>query len=334
MHTNELKILLSGINIKDPSRFESLDELYFEVKDKIKKRDVSKELEYVEKNSIKLISFFDDDYPERLRQMDYPPVVLYVKGKLKELSMPLAVVGSRHPSGYGQKALKHILPPIVEAGFEIISGLAMGIDALAHKIAIGGGGYTIGVLGCGIDIVYPYSNKALFELMPQKGCIISEFPLSTPPNRYNFPRRNRIIAGLSDAVFVVEAELKSGSLITARIAAEQGKTVFALPGDIFSKRSEGTNRLIYDGATIVIDRYTIPSHFYVELKKEIGQYSDYATPELEEKEKLVYEAMDAEMDENEIALKTQLTIQEVAEIIFDLSLKGLVKKTPSGYIRQ
>ena len=330
MHTNELAILLSGLSIKDLNDFKSLEEAYDRYKDKIKKRNISKELDYIEKNNIEVINFFDDKYPNSLRQIPYPPVTLYVKGKLKEMELPIAIVGTRYPSGYGEKVVKYLTENLVDAGFSIISGLALGIDAMAHAWTLNKGGYTVAVLGCGIDVVYPQKNKNLFKRIEENGCIISEFPISTPPNRYNFPARNRIIAGLSKGTIVVEADIKSGSLITARLTAEQGKPVFAVPGEIFSKRSRGTNKLISEGAIPVLDINSILSYFYLELKADLDRLKEENT-ELTEKEKLVLNSLEGEMNEDELSSSTGLNIEELSEILFDLELKGLIKRTAIGY---
>ncbi len=330
MHTNELAILLSGLSIKDLNDFKSLEETYDRYKDKIKKRNILKELDYIEKNDIEVINFFDDKYPDSLRQIPYPPVTLYIKGKLKEMELPIAIVGTRYPSGYGEKVVKYLTENLVDAGFSIISGLALGIDAMAHAWTLNKGGYTVAVLGCGIDVVYPQKNKNLFKRIEENGCIISEFPISTPPNRYNFPARNRIIAGLSKGTIVVEADIKSGSLITARLTAEQGKPVFAVPGEIFSKRSRGTNKLISEGAIPVLDINSILSHFYLELKADLDRLKEENT-ELTEKEKLVLNSLEGEMNEDELSSSTGLNIEELSEILFDLELKGLIKRTAIGY---
>ncbi len=330
MHTNELAILLSGLSIKDLNDFKSLEETYDRYKDKIKKRNILKELDYIEKNDIEVINFFDDKYPDSLRQIPYPPVTLYIKGKLKEMELPIAIVGTRYPSGYGEKVVKYLTENLVDAGFSIISGLALGIDAMAHAWTLNKGGYTVAVLGCGIDVVYPQKNKNLFKRIEENGCIISEFPISTPPNRYNFPARNRIIAGLSKGTIVVEADIKSGSLITARLTAEQGKPVFAVPGEIFSKRSRGTNKLISEGAIPFLDINSILSYFYLELKADLDKLKEENT-ELTEKEKLVLNSLEGEMNEDELSSSTGLNIEELSEILFDLELKGLIKRTAIGY---
>ena len=328
MQTNELAILMSGLSIKEPEKYNSLDEIYYKAKHKIKKRDITKELEYIEKNNIRIVSFFDDDYPENLRLIPYPPLVLYIKGEFRENPLTIAVVGTRYPSGYGQRVVKYLLPYLVESGFSIVSGLALGIDALAHKTTLENNGYTIAVLGNGLSITYPQKNRELYRQIEQKGCLISEFGVFTPPLRQNFPARNRVIAGLSKATIVIEADIKSGSLITARLTAEQGKTVFSVPGEIFSKRSKGTNKLISEGAVPVIDVNTILEHFYIELKEELKEAENPIN--LSEDEKIVLELMEGSITEDELAIKSNMEIDKISEILFDLELKGLVKRNDYG----
>ncbi len=330
MHTSEIAILLSGLSIKDLNDFKNIDDVYEKYKNKIKKRDTSKEIDYIEKNDIEVVNFFDDRYPDSLRQIPYPPVTLYVKGKLKEMELPIAIVGTRYPSGYGEKVVKYLTENLAEVGFSIISGLALGIDAMAHAWTLNKGGYTVAVLGCGIDVVYPQKNRNLFKRIEEDGCIISEFPISTPPNRYNFPARNRIIAGLSKGTIVVEADIKSGSLITARLTVEQGKPVFSVPGEIFSKRSKGTNKLISEGAIPILDINSILSYFYLELKADLDRLKE-ENAEMTKNEKLIIDSLEGEMNEDELSRATGLNITELSEILFDLELKGLIKRTPVGY---
>ena len=188
-------------------------------------------------------------YPEKLRLLADPPQVLYYRGDLSLLKKPaLAVVGSRQATKYGLKVVKKLIPSLVKAGFTIISGMARGIDAAAHWAAIESGGQTIAVLGCGLDVIYPKENQLLYQKVQ---LLLSEFPPGTKPEAKNFPQRNRIIAGLADAILVIEAARKSGTMITARYATEQGKEVFAVPGPITSPQSEGTAWLIQQGAKLV-----------------------------------------------------------------------------------
>ncbi len=208
--------------------------------------------ECAEKN-IKILTYADADYPERLRNIADPPLVLYYKGRLPDCDeMPLiGVVGTRRATAYGLTTAKRMGYQIASCGGIVVSGLAFGIDGMAMAGALMAGSPVIGVLGCGADVVYPMSNRHLFEDVERNGCILTEFPPGTPPKRWNFPRRNRIISGLSCGVLVVEAPEKSGALITAQQAADQGRDVFVVPGNIDVSSCAGSNALLRDGAAAV-----------------------------------------------------------------------------------
>ena len=209
-------------------------------------------LKWLEGESNHLLTLADDDYPAHLLEIADPPPVLYLKGRRELLGRPgLAVVGSRNATPSGLKNAEAFARSLSEAGFTIISGMALGIDAAAHRGGLSGGGSSIAVVGTGLDLVYPARNKALAHDLAETGLIISEFALGTPALAKNFPRRNRIISGLSRGVLVVEAALASGSLITARQAGEQGREVFAVPGSIHSPFSKGCHQLIKQGAKLV-----------------------------------------------------------------------------------
>lgn len=197
-----------------------------------------------------VITLADASYPELLRAIDDPPVVLYCRGKLQTLAArpAVAVVGPREQTNYGYRVTKNLVYQMARAGVTIVSGMARGTDAAAHAAALEAGMPTIAVLGCGLDICYPHENAALYEDIPKTGVIISEYPPGTPPIGSNFPARNRIVSGISCAVLLPEAPKKSGSLITAACAADQGREVFAVPGNIDTDSSAGTNALIRDGA--------------------------------------------------------------------------------------
>jgi DNA processing protein len=210
-----------------------------------------REIERAREMGIDIITCEDRDYPGNLLNIyDYPPL-LYVKGSLSPEEICVAVVGSRLASVYGRYTTEKISRELALRGITVVSGLARGIDAAAHSGALAGKGRTIAVLGCGLDIVYPPENKELAQAVAAHGALLTEFPFGTPPNAPNFPSRNRIISGISLGVVVVEAGEKSGSLITARIAAEQGRSVFAVPGEIGAAGSRGTHRLIKQGAMLV-----------------------------------------------------------------------------------
>ncbi len=210
---------------------------------------VEKEMEKAIKSDIRIITLFDKEYPESLRHVDNAPALLYLKGSLiEEDRFALAIVGSRIMSDYGRKIAADLSYQLALSGLTIVSGMARGIDTVSHAAALKAGGRSIAVLGCGPDICYPSENKGLMKDLAASGCVLSEFPLGTRPVRENFPRRNRLISGLSLGVLVVEATTRSGSLITAGFALDQGKEIFAVPGNITSGNSEGTNGLIRKGA--------------------------------------------------------------------------------------
>ncbi|MDM5358001.1 DNA-processing protein DprA [Peribacillus sp. ACCC06369] len=225
--------------------------------------NVIDKLKLYEDSQIHCLTIFDDDYPFLLKQIFDPPWVLYFKGDKKLLARrnTLGVVGTRKPTSYGLGALKTILLPLVKKEFVIISGVAAGIDAESHKITLEEGGDTIGVLGGGLLQIYPKSNISLAEEISDRGLLISETPPEMIAKPWMFPLRNRIISGLSQGVFVVEAKEKSGSLITAQAALEHGREVFALPGNVTSPESLGTNQLIQDGAKLVLSSKQIEEEF-------------------------------------------------------------------------
>lgn len=225
--------------------------------------DSTCKIKQYENNQIHCITIFDEEYPYLLKQIFDPPWVLYLKGNkelLKE-QKTLAVVGTRKPTSYGLDALKKIVPRLIEKNFTIISGVAEGIDAAAHIITLNEGGQTIGVLGGGLLHIYPKSNLQLAMTMMKRGLLLSEIPPIRRAEPWMFPMRNRIISGLSQGLFVVEAKERSGTLITAQAAIEQGRDVFALPGNILSSHSVGTNQLIQDGAKLVLSASDIEEEF-------------------------------------------------------------------------
>lgn len=218
------------------------------------KLDPAAEWRRIEAAGVQVLTLDDPAYPTRLREIADPPPVLYVKGALTDADdWSVAVVGTRRSTPYGRQATERIVGDVAAAGVTIISGLARGIDTWAHRAALARGGRTIAVLGSGIDRIYPDENRSLAEQIVQHGAVISEFPLGAPPDAMNFPRRNRIVAGLARATLVVEADHKSGAMITANQAAEQGRDVFAVPGSILSPMSAGPNQLIKEGARVVTE---------------------------------------------------------------------------------
>lgn len=219
----------------------------------LKKRDIAARLqESCLKNGIRIISYLDDDYPEALQHIVNAPAVLYVKGQpITDSRYNLGVVGPRDYSAYGQQVTEYLLENIAPYNIGIVSGGARGIDSIAHQAALKNGLYTAAVLGCGLDIIYPAENKTLFAQIAEQGTLISEYPPGVPPLPKNFPARNRIVSGLSKGVLVAEAALKSGALITAEFAMDQGREVYCVPGSIFAPQTVGVHSLLKQGAKLV-----------------------------------------------------------------------------------
>ncbi|WP_314405055.1 DNA-processing protein DprA [uncultured Granulicatella sp.] len=206
------------------------------------------ELQY-RKEAIHFLMYEDALYPKRLKEIYLPPVVLFYKGRLELFNrLSIGIVGARNHTPYSKEALEYLLPDILERKVSIISGLARGVDSLAHQLTLDLKGETIAVIGNGINICYPKENQSLYDAIGKKGLILSEYPLDSPPLKFHFPYRNRIIAGLSHGLCVIEAKMHSGSLITANVALSENRQVFALPGNITSEYSKGTNELITAGA--------------------------------------------------------------------------------------
>ncbi|GAE33940.1 DNA-processing protein DprA [Halalkalibacter akibai] len=219
---------------------------------------------YFQSQQIHVMTVFDSDYPMLLKQIFDPPFVLYGLGNLKVLKTEqrLAVIGTRYPSQAGMEAVKMLIPPVAQNGWTIVSGMAKGIDSMAHWQTLHANGQTIAVLGSGFNYIYPKENKKLFSKLSQENLLLSEYPPTTPPQKWHFPARNRIISGLTQAVLVIEAKEKSGSLITADQALEHGRDVFAVPGSIYTEQSRGTNYLIQQGAKLI----THADDILIELK--------------------------------------------------------------------
>lgn len=311
----------------------SINNLRQEIKEKIvynrNKEYIEKLFKKIEKENINVITIYDDNYPNGLRYIDDCPKVLFAKGNvLRDDRLSIGIVGSRKATTYGKWACEKFTKELVNMGVTIVSGLASGIDTVAHRVALDNGGRTIGILGNGIDIVYPKRNLSLYKEMELKGAIISEFPIGTPPLAFNFPQRNRIISGISLGIIVIEAQEKSGSLITAHHALEQGKDVFALPGNINSIFSSGTNKLIKDGAKPLLEIEDILEEFH-ELKKNVLKrqkesidYSNFSETEI----KIIKILEDGPLHSDMIAQKMNMDISNIISILTILELKNVVKE--------
>ncbi|MBE5956453.1 MAG: DNA-protecting protein DprA [Lachnospiraceae bacterium] len=297
--------------------------------------EIQKEWQVLKEKGIHFIYHSDLGFPDRLKQTSDCPLALFYKGRLPGKEKTIAIVGSRIPTAYGVEMAAYFAKELAERGVSIISGMAFGIDVAAHKGALGVNGYTYGILGCGPDVVYPKENFFVYEQILKQGGIISEYKPGELPMSYRFPERNRIISGLSDGVLVVEAKAKSGSLITADQALEQGKDVFALPGRTTDLLSEGCNWLIREGARIV----TEPSHILEELFQlceNNEKNNKVQNNSLDNREKIVYDCLSLDPKTVEdIINATNFTVSEVISILFRLELNGYVRQViRNHYIRQ
>ena len=303
------------------------------------------EFEQMAKRQVRVMTFLDDNYPALLSEIVGAPCVLYIKGKIpSERSLSIAVVGSRKASYYGLTHAHKFAAQLSGLGFTIVSGMARGIDAQAHKGALDAGGSTVAVLGCGLAHIYPVENTDLFNRIAGSGAVISEFPMQTPPLPHNFPRRNRIISGLSLGVIIVEAAQRSGALITAGFALEQGREVFAVPGSIDSLTAQGAHYLIKQGAKLV----TCLEDVLVELQRQCSEFlgkdrlahacgaaaparqlAQYAVPkDLSQAEQIVFDQItDRPVHIDELINKCGPEVP-VMSILLKLELKKAVQQLP------
>ena len=288
--------------------------------------DLAGELEQLERAGVKALTWDSDDYPINLRNIHDPPPLIYVKGELlPEDDWAVAVVGTRHASVYGKEAARHLAASLAQNGVTVVSGLAAGIDAAAHQAALDAGGRTLAVLGCSVDIIYPEQNRRLAEQLVHQGALVSEYPLGTRPERSNFPPRNRLISGLSLGTVVVEAGARSGALITADFAAEQGREVFAVPGSIFQRSCEGTNRLIQDGAKPVLAVNDVLEE--LNLSQITQQAEVRATVPTTPIEQAVLDLLSAEpVHVDELGRAADLPAPTVSSTLALLELKGLARQ--------
>jgi len=298
----------------------------------IKLKDTAKyEFEFCQKENIKIIDFKSEDYPYNLLNIPHPPILLYYKGTLSPKDeISISIIGSRKYSEYGKACTKNFSYELASNGITVISGMAYGIDSFAHSYTIQAGGRTIAVLGSGIDIIYPSENKKLYYDIIENGAVISEFPLHTAPISKNFPIRNRIVAGMALGTLVIEANKKSGTMITARLAAEAGRNVYAVPGQIFSPTSLGTNLLIKDGAKIVTSISDITEDIYSEISQVIPkQLSFFSKPELNEEESIIYDKLSLNpISIDKLSESINLPFSKILATLSMLDLQGYIKELP------
>jgi len=294
--------------------------------------DPDKVLSRLARRNARVITYADPDYPPPLREIHDPPMVLYVKGRdIPRKSPFVGVVGSRHPTHYGLKTAEKIGQGLARRGVGVASGMARGIDSAAHWGCLSGRGFTLAVLGTGIDTVYPYSNRKLYENIIRKGAVLTEFPLGTPPEPKNFPIRNRLISGLSRGVVVVEATMRSGSLITASVALEQGREVFAVPGSVHSFKSTGCHFLIKQGAKLVESPDDVLDELGMNypFAPKTDTFKEKSVPALEDSERTLYEIIgDYPLHIDEIAREVNMETGDVSGLLTRMELKGVIRQLP------
>ena len=356
-----------------PDALEKVDQLSPAMQDLLNRKPIQypieRELELIREYDCQIVTLYDPAYPQCLKEIDTPPLVLYVRGKLTpEDSRSLSIVGSRDAKDYGRKVSYRLSYQLSQRGLTVVSGLAKGIDTSAHRGALEAGGRTIAVMGNGLSFIYPATNRDLAEKITESGALISEFPMEVKPKPRNFPRRNRIISGLTLGTVVVEASNRSGALITARLAGEQGREVFAVPGEIFSELSTGTHKLINDGAKLIntvddllnelppyalhqsqsnVSTSPMPSVETAASQEPPIERSDpkpAATqpspegqqpiqsappPGLTPDERTVFDAIEVPSSHiDTIVRTTQLPIGQVSSVLLMLELKGIVQQLP------
>ncbi len=314
-------------------------------------KEAEKEMGAAEKADCRLITYAGEDYPPLLKQIGDPPLVLYVRGDRKVLSQhAVAMVGARRPTAYGSSVAHRLARDLAQRQLVIVSGLARGIDSASHRGALEANGKTIAVLGSGVDVIYPRENKRLAEKIIQNGAMITEFPLGTAPTPENFPIRNRIISGLSLGAIIVEAAEYSGSLITARLAVEQNREVYAVPGNITSPQSFGPNLLIKQGAKLVDQWVDVIEEFPASVRTELLPAAEpsgeaAATPgmaslferSLDPDQKAVYEALRADeaLFVDSICGSVALSQPRILAALLNLEMSGLVRQLPGkNFIRK
>lgn len=285
---------------------------------------------------ISFVCHNESGYPEQLRAIFDPPPVIFVRGRLQPAdNLAVAVIGARKPSPYGQVVAEKLAKDLAAVGVTVVSGMARGIDSMAHKGALAGGGRTIAVLGCGPDVVYPRENKKIMEQIMDNGAVISEFPPGSPPEAWHFPARNRIISGLSLGTVVVEAGEKSGALITADFALEQGRDVMAVPGNVVSALSRGPHRLIKQGARLVEGAGDILDELGLDKLFPLPDNNSEIPLKMSKDEDVLYRLLSLEPVSLEVLInKSGLVPQKVMAALIYLEMKGLTKQLPGKfYIR-
>jgi DNA processing protein len=301
--------------------------------------EIDEEIERARDAGIAIVPFTNPNYPARLRTIADPPPFLYVKGNiLTDDDKAVAIVGSRSASEYGRRVARDLARGLASLGFTVVSGMARGIDGSAHESALQAGGRTIAVLGSGVERAYPAEHEMLYRCIGENGAVLSELPIGTRPLAFNFPARNRLISGLSLGVVVVEATEKSGSLITATLAVEQGREVFAVPGEVGSSRSRGAHRLIRQGAKLVESVDDIIEEIAPQLLDRTGSATQRAPRVLPQNASDAARTIFALLQENTLQVdqvieRTGMSAAQVLETLLDLELQGLLRQLPGKIYR-
>ncbi len=306
-------------------------------------RQLEQELTQLNRRQVTVLTYLDPEYPAPLRTIPDPPPLLYLQGTLLENDRhAVAIVGTRKVSAAGRMLAEELAQDLAALGFTIVSGLARGVDAAAHRGAIAGKGRTLAVMGCGLDRTYPADHRQLRQGIEQHGAVLSELPLGAAPHSYHFPRRNRIISGLALGVIVTEAAMESGSLITARLAGEQGREVFAVPGFVKAENSRGPNSLIKDGARLVESARDVIDELWPQLDpafrsklEEVRKDDGAAHIQLGAEERLVYDALDTvPQSVDEVIRGCGLAASQVTPLLLSLELKHCARQLPGNeYVR-
>jgi DNA processing protein len=317
--------------IHEIAAIEGLDRRALEKLELAKDVDISTDLEKIRDLGLSVVTIQNEAYPVNLREIHDPPPVIYVKGTLKETDkFSISIVGTRRPSTAGRQTASNIARDLARGGFTIVSGMAYGIDSSAHQGAIAGGGRTVAVAGCGVDIVYPPANKDLYQEIADHGAVVSEFPIGTAPDAWQFPVRNRIISGLSLGTVVIEAPEKSGALLTAGAAADQGRDVYVVPGDVRTGLSKGCHALLKEGAKLIEGAEDILQEMGIPVEAAQERLSEIPE-DISEDEKTVLATLSLEEKHiDSIILDSRLDTGRVNGILVTLEIRGLVKRVPGN----
>jgi DNA processing protein len=298
---------------------------------------VPRELDLMERLQVRLLTREEDDYPPLLREIHDPPVALYVRGTLAPEERCVAIVGSRRASDYGRRVAGRLAAELTEAGVTVVSGLARGLDTAAHWGAIRAGGRTLACLGCGVDVTYPYENRRLADAVVSSGALLSEYPMMAPPDAWHFPSRNRIVSGLSLGVVLIEAPARSGALITIQTAADQGREVFAVPGNVDNALNAGAHALLKDGARLVESAEDILSELRepttMQGTLELGIPAP--PPELDAGEQALFALLGPDPKPvDDLILESSFPPAQVNATLLMLEIKGVARRLPgNSFIR-